>query len=351
MSAELGRKGLALLLVVAASFAVGSAPSAADGVGLKELKVTGLGQGLGRVHSRVLTHMTRRLAAFPATAWGGSYTTKSGAQVTVYASDAYPVDQAANQSAADFVDGLVHGSEIATVKLYLAPPEEVGRLCGANDADGCYAPSTGEIVSIGQDSLWSTVEEVVAHEYGHHIAANRINTPWPAVAWGTKRWATYEGVCEKTAGGEAFPGDEGDHYFQNPGESFAESFLHLNEVKLGMPKTPWGYDPMFAPDTKALEAIEQDVRQPWTTYSLRKWKGRFSRRGQHGIATLSTPLDGVAAVQLKGPSGSTLRLTGAARVKRASTMLIGATVCGQRLLTTRVTAGRAGRFTVTAATP
>jgi hypothetical protein len=351
MSAAFGRRGLALLLVAATALAVGSASPAAGRPGLKELTITGLGQGLGHVHSRVLTRATRRLAGFPSTAWGGAYTTKDGAQVTVYASSAYPVDQAANQSAADFIDSLVHGSEISTVRLYFAPPDEVGRMCGTTEADGCYSPVTGEIVSIGEDSPWTTVEEVVAHEYGHHIAANRVNTPWPAVAWGTKRWATYEGVCQKTATGRAFPGDEGDHYFQNPGESFAESFLHLNEVKLGMPETPWGYDPMFAPDAKALQAIEEDVLHPWTTYSLQKWNGAFTRRGQQGATTLATPLDGAVAAQLKGPRGSSLRITGLPHVKRASATLAGALVCGQRSLTTQVTAGHAGRFTVTAATP
>src|SRR5213076_326793 len=118
--------------------------------------------------------VARRLAAQPG-AWGGVYTKKSGAQVTIYSSRYYPVDESVNQAAADFV----------------------GSLCYTPDADGCYFPDTGEIVTVGEDTQWGTVEQVVTHEYGHHIANNRVNDPWPAIAYGTKSWATYEGVCAK----------------------------------------------------------------------------------------------------------------------------------------------------------
>jgi hypothetical protein len=352
MSGSFGRRGLALLVVVvAAALAAGRATPAAHQSALKQLSADGLGVGSGRVHSRLLTRNTRRLASFPATAWGGTYTTKTGENVTIYSSSAYPVDEASNQAAADYMDSLVHGPELSQVRIYFAPADEVGVLCGSTDADGCYLPATGEIVSIGEDSQWSTVEEVVTHEYGHHVAAHRLNAPWPAVAWGTKRWATYEGVCAKHAAGQAFPGDEGDHYFQNPGEAFAESFMHLNEVKLGVAETPWGYDPRFAPDAKALAALEQDVVAPWTGYSLRRWTGRFARRGQLGTAVLPTPLDGVVALQLKGPRGSSIGLTGALHPRRSSRTLVSGLDCGQRSVAARVTGGRAGRFQVAAATP
>src|SRR5436190_380432 len=144
-----------------------------------------------------------------------------------------------------------------------SPAEEVASLCQSEQADGCYYPDSGQLISIGQDSQYSTVEEVLTHEYGHHIATNRLNDPWPAVDWGTKRWATVENVCRKTQVGLAFPGDEGEHYLKNPGESFAESYLHLNEVRKGLPETHWFYDAQFLPSKAALDAIEQDVLQPW----------------------------------------------------------------------------------------
>ncbi|MBA2462989.1 MAG: hypothetical protein H0V45_14700 [Actinobacteria bacterium] len=67
---------------------------------------------------------------------GGTYGTTSGEQVQVLSSDAYPVDDARNQTWAEFLSRLVHGDELATVTLYLAPPAELSRICG-RDALAC----------------------------------------------------------------------------------------------------------------------------------------------------------------------------------------------------------------------
>jgi hypothetical protein len=350
MSAPLGRRGLALLLVTAAALAGGSTSPAAERPAAKTLSVFGLGQGIGHVRSRVV-HRQLRFLSLPPGAWGGVYTATSGAQVKIQSSATYPVDPAVNQARADFVGSLVHGGEIASVKIYFAPPAEVAILCKAQEVDGCYFPATGDIFTVGEDTPWSTVEEVVAHEYGHHLATNRLNDPWPAVAFGTKRWATYEGVCQKEASGVAFPGDEGEHYLQNPGESFAESFMHLNEVKLGLPETPWGYDPMFTPDANALAAIEQDVIKPWTKETIKRFGGRFARRGQQRKFTFKTPLDGVFAAELHGPRGSKLTVSGPSVVKRFSAGLAAGLVCGQRTVTARFTAGGAGRYSAATLIP
>ena len=350
MSELPGRRGLALLLVSAAALAAGTASAAADRRAEKTLSVAGLGQGAGHVRSRVVQKPSRRLAARPGY-WGGVYTAPSGAKVSVYSSGEYPVDPAVNQAAANFVDRLVHGSEISTVKINFAPPMEVGIICYTQEADGCYFPDTKEIVTIGEDTDWSTVEEVLTHEYGHHVANSRLNDPWPAVVYGTKRWATYEGICQKEAEGTVFPGDEGEHYFQNPGEGFAESYLHLNEVKLGMPETPWGYDAIFAPDAGALAAIEQDVLKPWKKDVIKRWSGRFTRRGQQKTFTFNTPLDGVFAAELRGPRGSKLMLSGPTEVKRLSAGVSAGLVCGQRTVTAKFVAGGPGRFAAASAIP
>jgi hypothetical protein len=351
MSGPRRRRGLALLLVTFVAFAAASAAPAAGRPTVKRLSVFALGQGIGRVQSRIVNRAPRHFTALPPGAWGGVYTVKSGAQVTIYSSSAYPADPTVNQAAADFVDSLVHGSEISKVKIFFAPSAEVGTLCESVEVDGCYFPGTGDLITTGEDTPWSTVEEVLAHEYGHHVATNRLNDPWPTVATGTKRWATYERVCQKTASGVAFPGDEGEHYFQNPGESFAESFMHLNELKLGLPETPWGYDPMFTPDAGALAAIEQDVLKPWKRAPIKYLRGRFTRRGQHRSFTFKTPLDGVFAAELKGPRGSSLKVTGPVEIKRYSAGLSAGLVCGQRTVAARITAGGAGAFAAATITP
>lgn len=310
----------------------------------------GLGRGRSYVHSRVVTRPTRALATLALNGWGGVYTASSGEQVTVYSSNTYPLDPAANQATAEFMAGLVHGKELAKVSVYLAPAEEVQTLCESEEADGCYYPSTGQIVSIGQNSQYSTVEEVLTHEYGHHIASNRFNDPWPAVAWGTKRWATVEQVCRKTEMGLAFPGDEGDHYLKNPGESFAESYLHLNEVRKGEPESRWFYDASFYPTKPALAALEQDVLQPWNSYGVLRWKGRFTRPNQVGMATLKTPLDGMFELRLKAPRGSSVKIYGKTAKQLSPTVARGL-ACGQRSFVTSVTGGGAGAFTATALIP
>jgi hypothetical protein len=127
--------------------------------------------------------------------------------------------------------------------------------------------------------------------------------------------------------------------------------MHLNEVRLGLPETPWGYDPMFTPDAGALAAIEQDVLEPWKKTAIKRWSGRFSRRGQQKTFTFATPLDGVFAAELRGPRGSTLTVSGPVQVKRYSHGVAAALVCGERTVTARFTAGAAGRFAAATAIP
>ena len=193
----------------------------------------------------------------------------------------------------------------------------------------------------------------MAHEYGHHIALNRSNSPWQAVLWGTKRWASYVHVCERVLARTAFPGDEGANYFRNPGEAFAESYRVLNDRRapLSSVTLPWrmvGFDP----DPTALALLEEDVLHPWTSSTISRWRGRLPRGGVSRF-TLPTPRDGFAKFVLHAPPGSAVAVldprTG--RVRGAARSEIRYGVCGERTLNLAVALTRPGRFSVTLARP
>ena len=121
------------------------------------------------------------------------------------------------------------------------------------------------MVAPGETVADITAEEVVRHEYGHHIAFNRLNAPWTAVDWGPKRWASAANVCARVARREAYPGDEGTNYALNPGEAWAEAYRLMDERKAG------DHDRDVAdrlaellPERGGTPGGGADVLQPWT---------------------------------------------------------------------------------------
>jgi hypothetical protein len=204
---------------------------------------------------------------------------------------------------------------------------------------------------IGDDVPGYSVEQVLMHEYGHHVATNRSNAPWPAVTWGTKRWASYENVCTRTQQGVAFPGDEGDHYWQNPGEAFAESYMFLNAQRFGVALPPWDYDVLFQPDYNALTKITQDVTTPWNGNKTFVWRGRFGRRGTAQAAKLATPLDGEVSFRVSAPRGTLMRVYGDGQLLGAFRGSAAGRLCGQRSVTTQLVGGGKGAFRVLALIP
>jgi hypothetical protein len=280
---------------------------------------------------------------------GGSYTTSTGERVTVYVSDAYPVDDALNQRWAEFFVRLVHGSELAKANVYVAPSSELQGVCRSTEADACYLIDGQQMILPGDVPPDGTpVEEIAAHEYGHHIAVNRSNWPWLAVDWGTKRWASYERVCERVSARTAFPGDEGVNYYRNPGEAFAEAYRVLNGRRspLSAVQLPWVMDG-FEPDATALALLEQDVRKPWVGSTITHWRGRLGRASVRRL-TVPTPRDGYAKFVLRAPRGSAILLlhpkTG--NVVGAARREIRYGVCGERKLRIGVLLTRPGRYSV-----
>ena len=298
----------------------------------------------------------RRLLVTQPSLWGGDFVAASGETLTILVSDTYPMDPAIAQRWANFFGTLVHGTELSDLTAYLLPISEVESFCG-DEALACYSPNRSILVAPGEDpDIDVSAEAVVAHEYGHHVAAHRSNAPWAAVDWGTKRWATDERICARVRAGDLYPGaEDGRRYRLNPGEGFAESYRLLNQRKLGLPVTPWlVVSPTLVPDGRALAALEQDVVQPWTRRGTSTLRGRLTAARTSRSFTISTPLDGRLSVSLRSPRGArfAFRLaSGGQRVASGSSPAT-TTVCGQRSYRLDVRRIRgAGSFAVSVAKP
>jgi hypothetical protein len=278
---------------------------------------------------------SRRLAAL---AWRGRRFAVAGAGgVDVRVSAAYASDPSVGQRWADFFASLVHGPELAVLTAYVAPLDEVQQICGPQTL-GCY--DANKLVMVGDSSAGFPPASVAAHEYGHHVANNRSNPPWRAIDWGTKRWASYTNICARAAQGTAFPGDEGAAYQLNPGEAFAESYRVLNERDRGLPLTWPILDPSFIPDTGALQALREDVLNPWAAPTTRSIRVRFTGRRRVWTQQVVTALDGQLSATSVGANDVQL-LDGGRSVARAAWTTGGGKslayqVCGRRTVALRV---------------
>jgi hypothetical protein len=307
------------------------------------------------------TPMVSSLSLRSFASWGGEYLAAAGEPITIRVSDSYPQDPARPQQWANFVGSLAHGAEITKLTLILAPLHEVQGYCG-RFAYACYSAQTQTMVAPGDPPNETTsVEGIIAHEYGHHLATNRTNPPWQAVEYGTKRWASHEHICKQTQAGEYHPGDESTHYALNAGEGFAEAYRVLNERRLGLLETTWDIvSHAFYPDAGAMAALELDITTPWTANTVTTMSGTFQHRGQATrTSTLPTVLDGTVVATLRTPTTLRARLdlfAGAKRVGTVSTAgvakAIRTTVCGTRSLAARVTrVAGSGRYMLTVSRP
>ena len=341
-----------LLLVVLAAGAALDTPRASSFASTPTLSRSFEGPtGRARVNRAARSALTWR---------GGPVTASTGEVVRVYVSDALPAETP--EKWAEFLAKLTHGPELARLTANIASLAEIQDLCGAR-ALGCY--SGNEMVSLGEPAPdGTTPEEVVRHEYGHHVAWNRVNTPWRAVDWGPKHWASAATVCPRVTRREAFPGNEGSNYAQNPGEAWAEVYRLMDERKAGITTATWPIiAPSFFPDEAGLLAAESDVLQPWLANQKSVFRRTFAKGGKKvWWIPLATPLDGdlllsatlpradLHEVALVAANRSTVLRRGqfvSQRVKRLTTG-----VCGQRSLFARVTpSGAAGQVTVTVSRP
>ena len=277
----------------------------------------------------------------------------SGATIAVSVTQACQAqcDVTDPQRVASFVGTLIHGDEVDLLSVQLDTEFELGFDCGFG-AEACYFTGENKVVIGGYeeaDGDGATFDFVLAHEYGHHVAQHR-EMPAPfdsAVNWGTERWASLEGVCQGERHGRFYPGDEGTHYFEDPGEAFAEAFARYH-----FPDAPptWRYSPALRPDAAAFEAIREDTLSPWQGRKSFTLSGRVPARGEGAaVESLSTPLDGLVSLRpasLRRHGYELALRSRAGRLLRHSRNALGQgdrldyTVCGEHRLRLVITSTR-----------
>jgi len=252
------------------------------------------------------------------------------------------------QQIANFLGTLIHGDEMELLTVQLDTPSQIEFDCGYG-AEACYYGGENKIVLSGDDTPapeGASREFVLAHEYGHHVAQHRESPPpFPAaIDWGTPRWASYENVCQGSRAGALFPGNEGLHYFRDPGEAFAESFAHLRFPESNV---PWRWAAALKPDATAFQAIREDTLEPWLGRSAFKLRGRTPPRHGGVVRAFRTPLDGTVSVRPAGrPRYELSLLNPAGRVLRTSRNglsfghRLNYTVCGQSRLRVAIRSSR-----------
>jgi len=234
------------------------------------------------------------------------------------------------------------------------------RVC-LSDAAACYFAARGQMVIVGEAEFPPGVPTafVAAHEYGHHVANNRRNPPFPggARAWGTKRWASVEGICPGVRRGTYTFDPTGLNYLRTPFENFAEAFafLHFPNVLTWAP-----FAPSLQPTRASYAAIRQDVLRPWGGNTTLVGTGRSNPRFED-VFPIRTPLDGRLTLKLRGTPVADFdlwlyRRNGrrpiARSTGRSSRERIDYLICGPRRLDVGVTSYRGpGRYRLTISRP
>jgi hypothetical protein len=292
---------------------------------------------------------------------GGPTTTSTGETVDVQVSDSLPADAASPLRWAELVTSLPHGSEVSQLEMYVETLDEVQSVCGT-DALGCYGDN--QLIVPGEMTPGDvSPEEIVRHEYGHHIAFHRTNPPWDASDWGPKRWASAENICALVSRKEAYPGDEGANYTRNPGEAWAETYRLLAERTAGITTASWPIvSTSFFPSDPVLQAAQQDVLHPWTRARTISATHVFGKRVGVWWTSVTTPLDGAVTLGATVPAGGAFDVAlvsanrktvlGHAQWTGQRSKRLQSTVCGQRTLFVRVTSkGAPGRVRISATAP
>lgn len=252
--------------------------------------------------ARIARRAVARSAASAGTYSAGGYS------FPIAVSDSYdPNDRATWQSYADLLGSIDHAFELGLIRVFIAPPAEVSRICGGDETTlACYVPNSNQLIIPGEvGPTGFPTEPAIVHEYGHHIANHRNDTPWSAFDYGGKYWSTYNDVCSLVRAGVLFPGNQGEHYADDPGESWAEGYAWSQGYRA---VASWEYNRALLPDANDFAAIRTDVLKRWKRNTVRRFRGRLSRRKRKRTFRIPISLDGAVRIKLAGPRGTNFNL-------------------------------------------
>ena len=235
------------------------------------------------------------------------YRAQDGQVVLVQISSTVPNGPAVAQQIVDFLGTRLHGLELGRLRMFIGTPGEIQSTCGGDERVlACYAAGERRMYVPDRDPQAGnragfTRDYAITHEYGHHIAAFRSNSPWPALDWGAKYWSSYKFICAGVEAGRYFPGNQGEHYLDDSGEGFADAYAHLPEH---YPNVPWQFNDGFRPDAGSIAALRRDVLDPWRGSRRKVLRGSLRAGRVARVTSFTTSLDGVIDLRLTGPRGS-----------------------------------------------
>jgi hypothetical protein len=127
---------------------------------------------------------------------------------------------------------------------------------------------------------------------------------------------------------QLYPGNQGEHYLDDPGEGFADTYAHLH-----YPAVAWQFNPLMRPTPGSFDALRRDVVDPWRIPVRRTSTGSLGSRRRVAQLPVVATLDGQLATRLQSPRGAKFdlelrshgrllqRVGGGATSKRANVLI------------------------------
>ena len=106
-------------------------------------------------------------------------------------------------------------------------------------------------------------------------------------------------ICTYVERRQLFPGNQGAHYRDDPGEGFADSYAHLH-----YPEVPWNFNDLMRPGRRAFNALRRDVLDPWKGPQTRTFRARLGPGHSTGRFNVRVTLDGNLSLHLSAPKGA-----------------------------------------------